>query len=80
MTKQFDLKDYDSLAPVVRAYPRWDVVLKRVASGEMPHKQAPALPADARQKVTGWIQSVRAEEICKHAGDPGAVLNRRLSN
>ncbi len=77
---QFDLKAYDSLAPVVRDYPRWDLVLKRVAAGEMPPKQAPALPADARQKLTGWIEVVRATEIRKHAGDPGPVLNRRLSN
>ena len=46
----------------------------------MPPKQAPQPPAEARRQVVEWIQAVRAEEIRKHAGDPGPVLNRRLSN
>ncbi len=27
-----------------------------------------------------WVKAVRAEELRKHAGDPGPVLARRLSN
>ncbi|MGD1071322.1 MAG: DUF1592 domain-containing protein [Bryobacteraceae bacterium] len=77
---QFDLSAYDSIAPVVRDYPRWELVLKRLTANEMPPKQAPQPPAEARRQVVEWIQSVRAEEIRRNAGDPGPVLNRRLSN
>jgi hypothetical protein len=77
---QFDLKAYDSLAPVLRDYPRWELVLSRLTANEMPPKVAPQPPAEVRRQVIQWIQAVRAEEIRKNAGDPGAVLNRRLSN
>jgi hypothetical protein len=77
---QFDLKSYTSLASVVRDYPRWELVLSRLSANEMPPKQMPQPPAEARRQVIDWIQAVRAEEIRKHAGDPGPVLNRRLSN
>jgi hypothetical protein len=77
---QFDLKAYDSLAPVLRDYPRWELVLSRLTANEMPPKQMPQPPAAVRKQVIDWIQAVRAEEIRKHAGDPGSVLNRRLSN
>jgi len=77
---QFDLKAYDSIAPVLRDYPRWELVLTRLTANEMPPKQAPQPPPEARQQIVGWIQAVRAEEIRQHTGDPGPVLNRRLSN
>ena len=77
---QFDLKSYDSLAPVLRDYPRWELVMKRLTADEMPPKQAPQPPTEARRHVVEWIQAVRADEIRRHAGDPGDVLNRRLSN
>ena len=32
------------------------------------------------QQVIDWVKAVRAEELRKHAGDPGPVLARRLSN
>ncbi len=77
---QFDLNAYDTLAPVLRDYPRWELVLSRLTANEMPPRQAPQPPAEARHQVVEWIQAVRAGEIRKHAGDPGPVLNRRLSN
>jgi mono/diheme cytochrome c family protein len=77
---QFDLKSYDSLAPVLRDYPRWELVMKRLTADEMPPKQAPQPPTEARRHVVEWIQAVRADEIRRHTGDPGDVLNRRLSN
>ena len=77
---QFDLNVYTSLDLVTRDYPRWAQVLERLTAKEMPPKPMPGPPEDARQQVIGWIQAVRAEEIKKHAGDPGLVLARRLSN
>lgn len=77
---QFDLKAYDSLAPVIRDYPRWELVLSRLNANEMPPKGAPQPPAEAKRQITTWLNAVRAGEIRAHAGDPGPVLNRRLSN
>jgi hypothetical protein len=77
---QFDLKTYDTMGPVVRDYPRWELVLTRLSANEMPPKQAPQPPAEARRQVMAWIQAVRTEQIEANAGDPGPVSARRLSN
>ena len=77
---QFDLRPYSSLAAVIRDYPRWAVLLDRLNASEMPPKQAQQPSAAARQEVIGWVQAVRMNEARKHAGDPGPVLMRRLSN
>ena len=77
---QFDLKAYTTLDSVARDYPRWALVLEKLTAQEMPPKPVPPPPDDARRQVIEWIQAVRAEELRKNAGDPGAVLPRRLSN
>src|SRR5258707_8102240 len=77
---QFDLKAYTSLTAVTRDFPRWVLVMERLNAKEMPPKAVLAPPEDARQQVIEWIQSVRAEEIKKSAGDPGMVPARRLSS
>jgi Protein of unknown function (DUF1587) len=77
---QFDLKDYTTMKMVIRDYPRWALVLEKLAAKEMPPKPVPPPPAEASQHVIDWIQAVRAEEVRKNAGDPGPVLARRLSN
>src|SRR5260221_6481353 len=77
---QFDLRPYSALAEVVRDYPRWTQVMERLSVQEMPPKQAPQPPADARQIVIDWVHAVRMNEARKNAGDPGPVLVRRLSN
>ncbi len=77
---QFDLRSFPSMAAVVRDYPHWALVLERLTAREMPPKQAPQPPADARQEIIDWVQAVRMNEARKNAGDPGPVLVRRLSN
>ena len=75
-----DLHTFASMDAVVREYPRWAAVHDRMAASEMPPKAAPQPPAADSRKVIAWIETLRADEIRKHAGDPGAVLARRLSN
>ena len=75
-----DLKAYTSTDAVIRDYPRWATVHTRLAAGEMPPKPMAAPPVEESRKVLNWIQAVRTEELRKHAGDPGPVLVRRLSN
>ena len=75
-----DLHTFASMDAVVREYPRWAAVHDRMAASEMPPKAAPQPPAADSRKVIAWIETLRADEIRNHAGDPGAVLARRLSN
>ena len=77
---QLDLRQYSTVDAVLREYPRWNLLLERLAAKEMPPKGAKDPPAEARQQVIDWILALRASETRKNAGDPGLVLARRLSN
>ncbi|MEO8662573.1 MAG: DUF1592 domain-containing protein [Bryobacteraceae bacterium] len=77
---QLDLKAFTTLESVTQDFPHWALVSHRLAAKEMPPQPLPAPPAEATQQVIDWIQSVRAEEIRKSAGDPGIVPARRLSS
>lgn len=76
----FDLRQYSTVASVIQDYPRWDHVLQKLSAHEMPPKAMKQPLDDARQQVIDWVQSVRAFEARRNAGDPGPVLARRLSN
>ena len=77
---QFDLSSYTSMDLVVRDHPRWALVIDKLTSKQMPPTGMPAPSDEARQKVIEWVKAMRADEARKHAGDPGPVLARRLSN
>jgi hypothetical protein len=77
---QFDLKPYTNLQSVVSDFGHWSIVLDKLASNSMPPKGLKQPAPEARKAVTDWIQAVRTSEAKKHAGDPGLVLARRLSN
>jgi hypothetical protein len=75
-----DLKAYNTMDAVARDYSRWVTVHDRLSAKTMPPKPVPPPPDEARQQVVDWIQAVRLDETRRHAGDPGPVLARRLSN
>ena len=77
---QFDLSSYTSMDMVVRDHPRWALVIDKLSAKQMPPAGMPAPPDEARQKVIDWVKAMRADEARRHAGDPGTVLARRLSN
>src|SRR5690242_13066269 len=77
---QFDLKAYSSVSSVVRDFAHWNLVIEKLTAGQMPPKGAKQPAAEVRQAVTDWVLAVRANEARAHAGDPGPVLARRLSN
>jgi len=79
-TAGLDLKSYATTADVIRDLARWNAVSGRLKSDEMPPKPMKQPPAEVRQQVIAWIQSVRRSEALRNAGDPGTVLARRLSN
>jgi hypothetical protein len=78
---EFDLQPYSSLATVIKGTAHWMQVREKLVSKEMPPEEAKVQPtAEDRQKIIDWIDAFRKNEAAKHAGDPGIVLLRRLSN
>lgn len=76
-----DLSIYSSPSAIARDHQRWEMVLEKIESGEMPPKKATHHPDEAQRRQTGeWIHSLFKLEAREHAGDPGPVLVRRLSN
>jgi hypothetical protein len=77
---QFDLKSYTNVDMVTDDFARWALLAERLKAKEMPPKPMPPPPAAESQQIIDWVSAVRSEEIKKAAGDPGVVLDRRLSN
>jgi len=77
---QLDLTSFAKLSSVLEDLAHWTLLMERLNHQEMPPSSEPQPPADLRQKVIDWVKAVRANELRKHAGDPGPVLARRLSN
>lgn len=77
----FDLSPYNSSESVTKDFQRWELVLEKLEAGEMPPKKAKRHPTPAQSReVVVWIQELKTHEAKLHAGDPGPVLARRLSN
>jgi hypothetical protein len=75
LTRDFSL-DAIATDPV-----RWEQVRMRVRDAEMPPDKAKHQPApDERAAVVAFLRDVGDREARRHAGDPGPVLARRLSN
>ncbi len=78
---KLDLSGQSSVAAVVQNHLVWDLVLERLEVGEMPPRKVPQQPTEnERRIVCEWIKEFREHEARRHAGDPGPVLARRLSN
>jgi mono/diheme cytochrome c family protein len=78
---QFDLSSFSTTAAVAQDHAHWALVIERLVAQEMPPEDAKKQPSQQeRQEVINWIRAMRRHEAEKHAGDPGVVLARRLSN
>jgi mono/diheme cytochrome c family protein len=77
---QLDLKSYTTVDAAVKDYPRWTLVMEKLAAQQMPPAAMPQPALEDRQQVIEWVKSMRLTEARKNAGDPGTVLARRLSN
>jgi len=59
----------------------WELALERLEAGEMPPETAPRRPESGeRAAVVAWLRDLLSREARRHAGDPGIVPVRRLSN
>ncbi|HSP70433.1 MAG TPA: DUF1587 domain-containing protein, partial [Bryobacteraceae bacterium] len=77
---QLDLRAYSTFETVIADLSRWRLVHEKLNADQMPPAKMPQPPAAVRKQVVGWIQEVTRREALRHAGDPGPVLTRRLSN
>ncbi|MGN6545240.1 MAG: DUF1592 domain-containing protein [Aureliella sp.] len=76
-----DLTRYAKPADVARGYQTWAELRERLELKEMPPSDSEPQPAEAERKaVIAWIDAFRTYEAEQHAGDPGPVPVRRLSN
>ena len=78
---QLDLSVYTSTQSVANGHRTWEIILERISASEMPPENAERQPqAEERKAIVDWIRAAREFEALRHAGDPGPVLARRLSN
>lgn len=75
-----DLSAYQSTSDVVASFHRWSHVIEFLRDGEMPPKKAEQPTSAEREAAIKAIEKLLLAEARKHAGDPGVVLPRRLSN
>ncbi len=76
-----DLTAFATVADVKKAPKVWQKVGEMIDGGQMPPKDAAAKPtAEEKQKLQTWVRAHLKNEAKAHAGDPGKVTLRRLSN
>lgn len=75
-----DLATFTSLEAIRRQLPAWQKVDEMLHTGQMPPKKSNQ-PTDAEiERLRQWVRSFLTAEARAHAGDPGRVVLRRLSN
>ena len=77
---EIDFEQYQVLSELQRHTETWQKVSEMLESGQMPPVDAPQLPAAEQQSLRSWVRSFLTAEAAAHAGDPGPVVLRRLSN
>lgn len=77
---ELDLTRYANNADVTDNFRRWNNIVEFIRNGEMPPKDAKQPSIDERNAVIAHVEEILLVEAIKHAGDPGIVLPRRLSN
>ena len=78
---ELDLTRFARDGDVTSDFRRWNNVIEFIRKGEMPpsdHRNQPTL--EERNAVALAIEAILLVEAKKHAGDPGVILPRRLSN
>ena len=77
---ELDLERFAKLDDIRPATKTWLKVAEMLDNGEMPPKDAEALPSADKKLLRGWIRQYLDAEALASAGDPGPVVLRRLSN
>lgn len=75
-----NLSRYENTAQVVGDFRHWNNVIEFIRDGEMPPEKSKQPTIAEREAVIESLEAILLTEARKHAGDPGAVPPRRLSN
>src|ERR1044071_4765717 len=75
-----DLERFASLGEVMKHPKVWQAVVEQLSLGEMPPKEKPQPAGGKRARLLAWANGVLDEIGRAHAGAPGPVVLRRLSN
>ncbi|NBV21235.1 MAG: DUF1592 domain-containing protein [Proteobacteria bacterium] len=75
-----DLERFKSLDTVKSAPKIWQQVEEQLELGEMPPKDKPQLTSAQKTQLIAWVRGTLGDIAKAHAGDPGPVVLRRLSN
>ncbi len=74
-----DLEKYTTAQQVLADRDKWDTVVGRIHSGEMPPKGLPRPDAAQTKAVLTWLETELAKADRNMAPDPGRVTARRLN-
>jgi hypothetical protein len=78
---ELDLTRFAKDGDVTGDFRRWNNVIEFIRKGDMPPSDRKLQPTlEERDAVVGAVEAILLVEAKKHAGDPGIVLPRRLSN
>ena len=77
---ELDLTRYAGDRDVTNDFRHWNTIIEFIRDGEMPPEDKPQPTLEERNAVVAAIETILLAEAKKHAGDPGVVLPRRLSN
>ena len=77
---ELDLSRYTEAGHVTANFRRWNHIIEFIRDGEMPPEDEPQPTIEERKVVTEALEAILLDEARKHAGDPGVIFPRRLSN
>ena len=75
-----DLSRDFSIETIAKNPKLWDQVQARIHEREMPPEDSRQPKDGEREGAIAWLKDLGDREAARHAGDPGTVLARRLSN
>ena len=75
-----DLERFDTSEAAKQNPKVWQAVIEQLSLGEMPPKDKPQPTPARREQLLGWANGLLDDFARAHAGDPGHVVLRRLSN
>jgi hypothetical protein len=75
-----DLTRYSNERDVTDDFRRWNSIVDFIRRGEMPPEDEKQPSLQERNAVIAAVETMLVTEANKHAGDPGSILPRRLSN
>lgn len=75
-----DLERFSSLESVMKDPGVWESVIEQIELGEMPPKKKRQLAPEEKEELLRWTRGMLGDVARRHAGDPGPVVMRRLSN